>query len=682
MQIFNDIRSIAEKRARKVQPEGLWKRYLAGIILVMVLLGTTHQTNTSIMKQGHVDAQTIDMAGKMRMLTQRTLLLASEFINQPDPTVVPTDLIDTIDLMQATHDALTGAPNLPPALQAAYFQDPLYVDMRVEQFLAAGRDLIERQRSGAAVGPQLATMMALGRDDLLRDLNTVVGLYVDTSRGAIGALRHAQTLMLLCAALVVVMLTILIYLPAHLSVTSTIRDLRQSAQRLRMNQKKLRHSNTALHRAATHDALTDLPNRAYLADQIARELRFGDPDFHIIHLDIDRFKAFNDAAGQESGDDLLLRVRDTLLGMADPGDCVARTGGDEFMILTRHPPAQFAAAIGTTFEDPILIAGRNYQISLSIGYAAATADRSNALEVISNAELALKSAKTGVRGSVMAYSTTLREARARNEELAAELPIALRKGEIVPYFQPQISMSDLSLVGVEVLARWQHPTKGVIAPDVFLPLATAEGLSRELDQVIWTGAMRQMQTWMRAGHDVPRLSLNAAPDTIADPQIVNRLMVDMTAYGLRPEHIVIEVLETTFIGSVYDAAAINIDRLIGAGIMVELDDFGTGYASLSKLIQLSLSGFKLDRSLISPLPAQDAQSIVRAMMAMANEMAMHVVAEGIESEAHAACLQGMGCDIGQGFGIGRPMPAEGFLDWMQTQGAQLSGNSASSKLRA
>ncbi len=676
------MKRLVFESTQHVRPEHLWRRYVLGMTSVVLLVAAAHEAHRSTIDKSAVDARFIETAGEMQMLSQRILLHALELKSRDNTQTDLLDLSVDIDRFAAIHAALIRKSDLTPALNAAYFDEPLRADAQVNSFIDAARDVVRSVNQDISVDPALSALMDLGHNELVETLDLIVDLYVDATEASTDTLRNLQSMTLAAVIVALLLQALFIYLPAHLSVTAKIRDLRKSARNLRINQSQLRLSNLALQKAATHDTLTELPNRMFLIERLTEALKKKDAGLSVLHLDIDRFRGINDAAGEAIGDQVLCRVRDILIEFAGSEFCLARTGGNQFMIMTDGDPEQLADDIGKAFEDPLQLSGRTYQIGFCIGYATSDAGTVDAMTLISNAEFALKAAKDEGRAAVVAFSKSLREARDENDQLAREIAGAMQDGQIVPYFQPQINLQDMSLAGIEVLARWNHPTRGLVPPDVFLPLARTEGLTRALDQLIWSKAMRQFQIWTKAGCEIPRISLNAAPDTIADPRIVPRLMVDMTAYGLTPENIVIEVLETTFIGSIHDAAAINIERLIAAGVTIELDDFGTGYASLSKLIQLSLSGIKLDRSLIHPLPSQNAESIVRAMLAIANEMSLHVVAEGIETDAQAEYLRDVGCEIGQGFGFGRPMPAADFVDWLASHDAQSRRKSAQAALRA
>jgi len=232
-----------------------------------------------------------------------------------------------------------------------------------------------------------------------------------------------------------------------------------------------------------------------------------------------------------------------------------------------------------------------------------------------------------------------------------------------------VRLADGRLHGAEVLARWRHPTRGLLTPDAFLPAAERAGLMVDLDHAIWKTAMDQAMAWQVSDIWRPTISLNAAPDTIADPYLLERFLLSLQRSGLDADQVIVEVLETTLINGKDDIAAINIDSLADCGIALELDDFGTGYASLSKLTQLPLAGIKLDRSLVTPLPDQAADSVVRAILALATELGLHVVAEGVEEDEQAVHLNNRGCSVGQGYGFGKPMPGSEFTTWLEANAA-------------
>ena len=459
--------------------------------------------------------------------------------------------------------------------------------------------------------------------------------------------------------------TFLVLVPSQMTLVRLARNLQDSAAVQRLKQSQLDEADAARLHAASHDPLTDLPNRLALIGRLEDAIEERPDRFCLLSIDVARFRAINDSLGQAVGDELLKHVARLLKRSTGREDCVARTGSDEFAILTIQDPERLCETLLRHFDEPVTVAGRICQTGLSIGILRLRRGDRDPRLLLANADLAQHHARRMGRNTYSTYSRNLRQTIADRDALAVQLPGAIADGQIVPFYQPQISLQDGRLAGVEILARWRHPDRGLIPPDVFLSIAETAGIARELDHRIWNQAMRQLRRWNAEGVALPQISLNAAPDTIADPQMVPTLLEFLRDSGVLPSQIMIEVLETTFIGEIYDAAAMNIERLIGAGILVELDDFGTGYTSLSTLIQLNLSGIKLDRSLVSPLPARSAQSVIRAVMALAKELGLHVVAEGIETAEQAEFLAELDCDIGQGYIIGKPMNARDFAEWVK-----------------
>jgi EAL domain-containing protein (putative c-di-GMP-specific phosphodiesterase class I) len=343
---------------------------------------------------------------------------------------------------------------------------------------------------------------------------------------------------------------------------------------------------------------------------------------------------------------------------------VAHVGGDAFVLVSSEEPNSVIKRIAETVDTPFLIKGRRIPIKSSIGYLAVGSVVRRPLDILADAEIALQCAKTAGGNRAIEFTKGLRDNLGMVQKLQLELRDAIENNEIEPWFQPQVRLADGSLHGAEVLARWRHPTRGLLTPDVFLPAAESAGLMIDLDHAVWQSAMRYARNWEDTDTWRPVISLNAAPDTIGDPNLIERFLLTLQRSGLSADQVIVEVLETTLINGKDDMAAINIDSLAECGISLELDDFGTGYASLSKLTQLPLNGIKLDRSLIAPLPDQAADSVVRAILALAAELGLQVVAEGIEDPEQAVHLCDRGCGVGQGYSFGKPMPPQEFTKWL------------------
>lgn len=484
-------------------------------------------------------------------------------------------------------------------------------------------------------------------------------------------LQRNQRTVLGAAVLVLLAEAMIIFYPAYLAVQNQIRALRDQSMRLLSSKVALQQTNVRLLYLANHDTLTGLPNRTNLiAILTERMIRGTAAEQTFLFIGLDGFKSINDSAGHESGDDLLMAVGQALRVCVDDDQIVARIGGDEFALMTDEPPAPMLRRVMAALSDPFDVRGRRLKVKASIGFLVLDHHRTDPMAVIADATMALQVAKNKGGNRAQEFTPALREAARHAQQLQMEVPDALRNGELEPWFQPQIRLTDGALHGVEVLARWRHPTRGLMTPDRFLPAVERAGMTVEMDLAIWQAAMVQAMKWQSMDVWDPVLSLNAAPTTIADPYLVERFLLVLRNSGLRPEQVIVEVLETTLIDGTGDIAAMNIDSLSECGVALELDDFGTGYASLCRLTQLPLSGIKLDKSLVAPLPDHAADSVVRAILALSAELGLHVVAEGIEEIHQAQHLQDRGCTIGQGFGFARPMPALEFEMWLSLHASQ------------
>lgn len=477
-------------------------------------------------------------------------------------------------------------------------------------------------------------------------------------------LQQLQWIMVAGAVLVVLAETALIFLPDQRALQEHVLELRESKM-------QLEHLNAQLHHIGDHDALTGLPNRRRLIAVLERQQshRPGAGQTFLV-VGLDGFKSINDSLGHELGDDLLVAVGYALRCCVDDEHIVARIDGDEFALLSDEPSEQILQRVIAAFTDPFDVQGRRVKVNASIGYMTLDDPDADAMAILADADLALQTAKDAGGHRALRFTSVLREDAGQLQLLKMELPDAIRNGELEPWFQPQVRLSDGSLHGVEVLARWRHPTRGMLTPDSFLHAAEKAGIMVELDHAIWLAAMRQAMIWQNADLWRPVISLNAAPDTISDPYLIEKFLLSLRNSGLSVDQVIVEVLETTLISGAGDMAAVNIDGLSECGVALELDDFGTGYASLSRLTQLPLSGIKLDRSLIAPLPEHGADSVVRAILALATELGLHVVAEGVEDTDQAQHLIDCGCAVGQGYGFARPMPPKEFLGWLRANASK------------
>ncbi len=424
---------------------------------------------------------------------------------------------------------------------------------------------------------------------------------------------------------------------------------------------------------AHHDPLTGLPNRVLLADRLDRALMRDARTGHataLMVVDLDGFKSVNDTFGHAAGDELLAALAHRLDDVLRGADTVARLGGDEFAVVaagleTVGSAANVARKVLSTLHQPIAIAGRDVYVGASIGVSVAPADGTDAGELLANADLAMYRAKRAGRGAV-AYFTPDLDARMRERaQLTEDLRSALRDGTgIRVAFQPQVRLDGGGCVGVEALARWNHPTLGAVPPATFVPLAEESGLVQALSDHVFDLACAGFARMRAADMGTSgRLALNVAPQELRAGDLEARLARITGRYGLGPGDLDLEVTESVMAGEHADLLD-PLRCLQAAGARVAIDDFGTGYSSLHRLAVLPVDVLKIDRSFVERLGAgrRDA-ALVDGVLALASGLGLHAIAEGVETEAQRDALIERGCLVAQGYLFGRPMAEADLIHW-------------------
>lgn len=646
------------------RPDRLWLHYCSALVIILCLIIATYMINRTMLERGMLAAADIVKNNEQVLIAQDIVTLSDELAVTPAPDF--TNFNKAVVRFDSIYHDILATQVRSDVLTQHFFGTETALHYRVRAFLT-----LARQFSDAPPDLRGALNLRINRmyraEGLQTDLQMAATLVARQIKSEAAFFTTLQRTMLAASGLVLLAEALLIFLPAQRTVQSSMRAMRQTTNQLRASQSRLKEMNSQLEHTVRHDQLTGLPNRRLLTEYLSEGLpTIKTREWSLVLVGLDDFKSVNDTAGHDHGDALLIAVGSALKSCVDYDNLVAHVGGDEFALVTNEPAAEVIARIRASLNEPIAIKGRRIPVNASIGYLGIDSGARKPMDVLADAEIALRYAKSTGGNRAQAFTQHLRDDLSMVQQLQLELLEAIRNGEIEPWFQPQVRLSDGRLHGAEVLARWRHPTRGLLTPDVFLPAAERAGLMVDLDHAIWRSAMDQAKAWEASGVWRPMISLNAAPDTISDPDLIERFLLTLRRSGLEADQVVVEVLETTLIDGKDDIAAINIDSLADCGIALELDDFGTGYASLSKLTQLPLAGIKLDRSLIAPLPDQAADSVVRAMLALAAELGLHVIAEGVEQREQAQHLSDRGCRIGQGYGFGRPMPADAFTSWLQS----------------
>lgn len=653
-------RALARLALRK--PERLWQHYCFALFLILCLVIATHLLNRTIIESGLAAAEGIKKSNEQVLIAQDIVMRARALDSQNAPDFSKFE--KSVQQMEAIHRTLITSEIRSIALQNHYFEGNASLHANIRNFLILAKRLPK-------MAPELRLATRLRLEEIYHDrglhdgLLKAATLFAQQMETDAASFRTMQLSILAASGIVLLAEAVFIFWPAQRAVQSTIRKMQEQTSVLRTSQTQLRRMNAQLEKIVKHDQLTGLPNRASLTSYLTDILDAKRPnDWSLLLVGLDDFKSVNDMIGHDYGDALLIAVSHALQSCVDYGSFVARVGGDEFVLISTEPTAFLVRRVMDALDEPFAIKGRRIPINASIGHLHIGNEVSQPLNIVADAEIALQFAKNAGGNRAQAFTEHLRDDLRLMQKLQLELRDAILNGEIEPWFQPKVRLVDGRLHGAEVLARWRHPTRGLLTPDLFLPAAERAGLMVDLDHSIWKSAMNYAWQWQDRNIWRPSISLNAAPDTIADPYLLERFLLTLQKSGLEANQVIVEVLETTLINGKDDMAAINIDSLAECGIALELDDFGTGYASLSKLTQLPIAGIKLDRSLIAPLPDQAADSVVRAILALATELGLHVVAEGVEQIEQATHLSERGCGFGQGYGFGKPMPPKEFGAWL------------------
>lgn len=420
---------------------------------------------------------------------------------------------------------------------------------------------------------------------------------------------------------------------------------------------------------ATHDRLTSLPNRSLFEQLVNRSFDAGTTGA-VLLIDLDRFKQINDTFGHEAGDTLLVEAASRISQACVVNDAVARFGSDEFAAFVPHiseaEATIVAAAISERLERSFDIESAAVAVGASIGIAMVPQHGHDAATLIRRADIAMHDAKSR-RAQTSIYQETLDTNDHNRSTLLNDLRTALREGQIAVHFQPQIDVVTRQVIGAEALARWEHPMKGRIQPGDFIELAEQAGLIEELTGQVLLQACRAMARWNELGFDIS-VSVNISPQSLMDERLGSVLEQTLGATTIDPARLMLEITETTMMAN-DDRSHRVLHNLSQLGVQVSVDDFGTGFSSLVNLRRLPVNEIKVDRSFVdSMLHEHDDDIIVRSTIELGHNLGLVVVAEGVETAAVLNRLAELGCDVAQGFGISRPLPAVAFEAWLLRQG--------------
>lgn len=417
---------------------------------------------------------------------------------------------------------------------------------------------------------------------------------------------------------------------------------------------------------ASHDALTGLPNRPAYTRELEHALersRENGKLLAVLFLDLDGFKLVNDSLGHVVGDDLLKVTAERLLECVRGGDTVARLGGDEFTILLENLPdisqaVRVAERVKQRLSEPFELAGQEIFIGTSIGIASSEIAYNDSSEILRDADAAMYQAKARGKGCYVVFDQEMYANATRLLRLANDLRRAPERGELEVYYQAVQSLETDEICGFEALVRWNHPIYGFLPPSEFVPLAEDNNLINQIDNWMLAAGCRQMREWQKAGivSDEMMISVNVSTRQFAQNGLVENVRRVLQETCLKPACLQLEITESAMAKNMKNTARL-LRELNQIGVSIALDDFGTGYSSLSYLHAFPISTLKIDRSFITRMSEEaDGAEIVRAIISLARNLQIRVIAEGIETEIQLEQLREMGCDMGQGFLFSKPIP--------------------------
>ncbi len=440
-----------------------------------------------------------------------------------------------------------------------------------------------------------------------------------------------------------------------------------------------KRSEAMINHMAYHDVLTNLPNRRFFEDELTRALSLAQRKgemMALLFLDLDRFKYINDSLGHQFGDRLLQELSDRLKESIGSAGTLARMGGDEFTMIfpaisNESDVIAMADRIIHSLQKPLHVECRECMVTTSIGISIFPRDGEDAQTLMKHADAAMYSAKEKGRNRYIVYSFTMSNHASECLAMEQELHKALERGEFHLQYQPQIDCQTGKTVGVEALLRWQHPVWGLISPAEFIPLAEETGLIVPIGEWALRTACNQAKLWEQAGYDPLRVAVNLSARQFQQENLVQMIQQVLQETDMQPELLELEITESVVMKNP-DAVIGVLHELKRLGMKLSIDDFGTGYSSLSYLRDFPIDRLKIDRSFVSAITEKDDAVIAQSIIAMAHNLHLSVLAEGVENELQFAFLREQKCDEMQGYLYSKPLSAEEIKPWLQKIG---QGNS-------
>ena len=432
------------------------------------------------------------------------------------------------------------------------------------------------------------------------------------------------------------------------------------------------------------DVVTGLPLRTELVARLDRafaEMRETGRTTACLMVALDEAGTLEKRFGAAGYNEILARTADRLSGVMRGADVIARMDGATFAVglapvklADLETVIQIATRLQAAVEEPLSIDAATVYVSASVGFCLATrAPHPTGASLLAATEAALRVASANGPSGIRAFSVEIERAEEGRAELRGQLGDALEQGQILAFFQPQVSTDTGEVTGFEALARWLHPKQGMLTPEGFLPDLIDSGLSTRLGEVVLYHALGALKAWDKAGLKVPRVSVNFSSEELRNPRLPEKLRWELDRFDVAPERLSIEILESVVASSDNDVVVHNIAALARMGCLIDLDDFGTGHASITSIRRFDVHRLKIDRSFVTRVDQdQSQQKMISAILSMAEQLGLETLAEGVETIGEHAMLAQLGCGNVQGFGIGRPMALEDTFGWIEGYREKLS----------
>ena len=454
-------------------------------------------------------------------------------------------------------------------------------------------------------------------------------------------------------------------------------ELRQANAMTEARNVELESTRARIEHNALHDSLTGLPNRRHLDEVLsshAVRFRQGEEVAALLQIDLDRFKQINDTLGHMAGDAMLIHAAEVLRATVQPDDFVARVGGDEFVVVRRVAGGctdlstprltRLAERIIQRMSQPISYQGHECRVGVSIGIATELDSDADPERLLVNADIALYRAKDRGRNRYQFFNEALHAEILTSKRVADDILTAIEQRQFIAHYQPQFCAETLDVIGVEALARWQHPTDGLLAPAAFMRIAEDLNVVGVIDRMILDHTLRDYERWQKLGVGIPKVSVNVSARRLQDEELIQSLR-DM---NIAPGTVSFELVESIFLDDNDELTTWNVDQIKELGIDIEIDDFGTGYASIVSLMKLKPRRLKIDRQFIKPIVHSPGQrQLVGSIIDIGRSLGIEVLAEGVETMEHAHVLRKLGCNALQGYAFARPLGDSDLIDFVQSR---------------